>query len=54
MYVGGDANNLYAVNASTGSKIWSFLTDDSVGSSPALSSDGKIVYVGSDDNNVYA
>ena len=50
VYVGSDDHNLYAVNASTGSQIWSLATGsevDSSRSSPALSSDSKVVYVGS-------
>merc|ERR1712195_63269 len=39
---------------SPGSKIWSFATGKYVDSSPALSIDGKVVYVGSDDNSLYA
>merc|ERR1712195_304685 len=39
---------------SPGSKVWSFATGDGVDSSPALSSDGKVVYVGSGDHNLYA
>ena len=44
---------LYAVDAVTGSKIWSFPTGGGVTSSPALSRDGKAAYVGSNDNNLY-
>ena len=36
------------------SKIWSFPTGDMVTSSPAVSSDGKVVFVGSWDGNLYA
>jgi outer membrane protein assembly factor BamB len=36
-----------------GQKIWAFATGGSVHSSPAIGSDGTI-YVGSDDNNLYA
>jgi outer membrane protein assembly factor BamB len=36
-----------------GAKKWEFLTGDSVGSSPAIGSDGT-VYVGSSDYSVYA
>ena len=36
------------------SQRWSFPTGDQVWSSPAVSGDGATVYVGSDDNNVYA
>ena len=37
-----------------GRKIWSFATGDAVSSSPALSRDGKVVYVGSWDKSLYA
>merc|ERR1711935_269130 len=43
-----------AVNKTAGSKIWSFPTGNYVDSSPALSSDGKVVYVGSGDHSLYA
>ncbi|WP_245920481.1 PQQ-binding-like beta-propeller repeat protein [Methanospirillum stamsii] len=43
---------LYALDASTGNKIWSFKTGDSVYSSPAIFN--GIVYFGSEDGNVYA
>ncbi len=43
---------MYALNASTGAKMWSYATDNQVESSPALA-DG-VVYVGSDDGNTYA
>jgi outer membrane protein assembly factor BamB len=36
----------------TGTQIWNYTTDDAVDSSPAVA--GGIVYVGSDDDNVYA
>ena len=35
-------------------KLWSFRTGDAVRSSPTLSSDGKVVYVGSSDARLYA
>merc|ERR1712195_400081 len=43
-----------SLSHSPGSKIWSFATGKYVDSSPALSSDGKVVYVGSGDHNLYA
>merc|ERR1712085_230030 len=46
VYFGSD-QYLYAVNASTGSNIWSFKTPEIICSSPVLSSDGAMVYVGS-------
>ena len=43
---------VYALNASTGAKIWSYMIDDQVFCSPAVA-EGK-VYIGSNDANVYA
>ena len=40
-------------SADTGTQKWSFATAGSVESSPAVGKDGTI-YVGSDDENVYA
>jgi len=45
-------NNVYALNASTGSLIWSYTTGNYVRSSPAVA-DG-ILFVGSDDHKIYA
>jgi outer membrane protein assembly factor BamB len=44
--------NVYALNASTGVKLWSYATGNAVGSSPAVAM--GVVYVGSADSNVYA
>jgi outer membrane protein assembly factor BamB len=52
-YVGGNDRNVYAVNAVSGTKLGNFTTGG-VESSPTLSSDGKVVYVGSFDYNLYA
>jgi outer membrane protein assembly factor BamB len=52
VYVGGDDGNLYALNATTGTMLWSFTTQALVTSSPAVAN--GVVYVGSDDNNLYA
>jgi outer membrane protein assembly factor BamB len=52
VYVGSDDFNVYALNASTGSKLWQFATGGAVESSPAVAN--GIVYVGSDDNYVHA
>ena len=35
-------------------KKWSYATGDAVGSSPTVSSDGSVLYIGSYDKNVYA
>jgi serine/threonine-protein kinase len=52
VYVGSVDNNVYALNAKTGAKLWSYTTANSVESSPAVAN--GVVYVSSEDNNVYA
>ena len=52
VFVGSHDHNVYALNAATGSKIWSYKTNDSVESSPTVAN--GVVYVGSNDYNVYA
>ena len=52
VYVGSDDGNVYALNASTGAKLWSSATEQPVYSSPAVA-DG-VVYVSSNDGDVYA
>ena len=53
VYVGCGDNNVYALNATTGTKVWNYTTGNWVQwSSPAVV--GGVVYVGSTDNNVYA
>ena len=52
LYVGSEDDNVYAINAYNGDKLWSYATGGAVSSSPAVI-DG-IVYVGSADFNVYA
>jgi outer membrane protein assembly factor BamB len=51
IYVGSEDNNVYALNATNGTKIWNYTTGSSVDSSPAVV--GGLVYVGSFDDNVY-
>ena len=51
VYVGGEDLNFYALDASTGAKLWSY-TAGNVESSPAVSN--GVVYFGSDDDKVYA
>ena len=51
VYVGSDDHNTYALNATTGGKLWSYTTGGQV-SSPAVAN--GVVYVGSFDGNVYA
>jgi hypothetical protein len=52
VYIGSSDGNLYCLNASTGSKIWSYKTGYVVRSSPSVAC--GTVYVGSFDNKVYA
>ena len=52
VYVGSADHNVYALNARTGTKVWSFSTPDYVDSSPRVV-DG-IVYVGSNAGGVFA
>ncbi len=52
IYVGSGDNHIYALNASTGERVWSYRTNGEVASSPAVAD--EIVYVGSHDGNVYA
>ena len=51
-YFGSADHNAYALNATTGALLWSFLTGGSVNSSPAVLN--GVVYIGSEDHNVYA
>ena len=54
VYIGSDDDNIYALNASNGEKLWMHATDGPIGySSPAVVPDG-IVYIGSSDSSVYA
>ena len=48
----GTDKNVYALNATTGAKLWNYMTGYSVYSSPEVAN--GVVYVGSDDYNLYA
>ena len=52
VYIGSDDYSLYALNATTGKKLWSFPTGDYVSTSAAVAN--GVVYFGSFDNKVYA
>jgi eukaryotic-like serine/threonine-protein kinase len=52
VYVGSYDYNVYALNARTGAKLWSYTTGYIVDSAPAVSN--GVVYFGSADGNVYA
>jgi outer membrane protein assembly factor BamB len=49
----GAVGKLSALEPKTGTVLWSFITNGSSNSSPAIGADGTI-YVGSDDGRVYA
>ena len=51
VYVGSNDDNVYCLNATTGTLVWSYTTGNLVYSSPAVV--GGFVYVGSGDDNVY-
>jgi outer membrane protein assembly factor BamB len=54
VYIGSDDDNVYALDAATGSKKWEFRTGGpNVVSSPIVDLDGT-VYAGSEDGNLYA
>jgi outer membrane protein assembly factor BamB len=50
VYIGSLDDNIYALDATTGTKLWSHRTGGMLASSPA---DG-VVYIGSSDKIVYA
>ncbi len=52
LYIGALDGTVYALNASTGAKLWSYKTGGRVDSSPAVAN--GVVYVGSYDYNLYA
>jgi PQQ-like domain/IPT/TIG domain len=54
LYVGSNDGNVYALNASTGTKLWSFTTSNTglSESSPAVVK--GVVYIGSNGGHVYA
>ena len=56
VYIGDGNGKVYALNASTGTQIWNYTTENSEYyeyiTSPAVAN--GVVYVGSDDGKVYA
>lgn len=52
VYFGGGDGTVYALNALTGARVWTFRTGDVVHASPAVA--GGAVYVGSWDGRFYA
>jgi outer membrane protein assembly factor BamB len=51
LYVGSGDGNVYALNAGTGEKLWSYATDGQVSAAPTVA-DGK-VFIGSSNGNIY-
>lgn len=51
VFVASDENKIYAFNATTGIKIWEYLTKEDITSSPAIAY-GR-VYFGCEDNRLY-
>ena len=47
-------NYVRALNASTGKLLWKFLTDAPIVSSPAISGDGRTIYIGGLDTKLHA
>jgi outer membrane protein assembly factor BamB len=52
VYFSSDDHNVYAVSATTGAKIWSFATGNSVEGSPMIAN--GVAYIGSGDGALYA
>ena len=52
IYIGSGDDSVYALNAATGAKLWSYHTGNQVFSSPTVAN--GVVYVGSGDGNMYA
>jgi outer membrane protein assembly factor BamB len=57
VYIGSDDGKVYALNATTGSKLWSYTTSGGTGANAVVSSPAVangIVYLGSEDGQAYA
>jgi outer membrane protein assembly factor BamB len=50
VYIGSHDDNVYALNASTGAKLWSYTTGLFVDASPAVAN--GVVYIASEDGNM--
>jgi len=53
LYVGSNDNNVYALDATTGIKQWSYKTGGPITYSSPAAANG-VIYVGSNDNKLYA
>ncbi len=52
VYIGSFDDNVYALNAATGSRLWTFTTANFAFESPAVAN--GVIYTGSVDGHVYA
>jgi outer membrane protein assembly factor BamB len=52
VYFGSNDRSVYAIDASSGQKVWSYKTGDAIDGSAAIA--GGAVYIGSKDHNIYA
>src|SRR6185436_15310385 len=53
IYVGGTDSQLYAVDKD-GNTVWAFPADDAIYSSPAVSTDGAVIYCATTNGTIYA
>lgn len=53
VYAGSGDSSVYALDARTGAKLWSFATNDQIVYSSPVIANG-VLYIGSTDNNLYA
>ncbi len=53
-YLGSWDDHFYCIDLEDGSEVWSFETDRSIMSNPAVDIEEAVVYMGSDDGFVYA
>uniref|UniRef100_A0A7S1U7E3 Fibronectin type-III domain-containing protein n=1 Tax=Phaeomonas parva TaxID=124430 RepID=A0A7S1U7E3_9STRA len=54
LYVGSVDDNLYALNATTGERMWTFVTAGTITAKPSLNAEGTVVFAASGDGSVYA
>ena len=52
VYIGSHDDSIYALDAMTGERLWSYATQDKITDAPAVL-DG-VLYTGSFDDNLYA
>jgi len=52
LFIGGSDGRVYALDATTGDKLWEFATGEKIWGTPAI--DGNTLYIGSFDKKLYA